>query len=153
MPYWPMLGFNIPRKFSLQNGHSYWSVKVFSLESFPLYVTTADSCPNYCTQIVWQLKALCHHNFIINISLITEDGWKSSICGCQVSGVVTSWSHYLFPYICLALSGYSIKAYTRNRCVLLWSYKKWPHECTGMYIRIGIPFSMMHIFSLHFSDL
>ena len=37
MPYPPMIGFSIPWKFSPRNGPSYWSAKVFSLESFPLY--------------------------------------------------------------------------------------------------------------------
>ena len=37
--YPPMLGFGILRKFSPRNGHSYQSVKVFSLKSFPLYGT------------------------------------------------------------------------------------------------------------------
>ena len=37
MPYSHTLGFSIPRKFSLRNGHTYRSTKVFSLESFPLY--------------------------------------------------------------------------------------------------------------------
>ena len=37
MPYPPMLGFCIPQKFSPRNGRSQRSVKVFSLESFPLY--------------------------------------------------------------------------------------------------------------------
>ena len=37
VPYPPMIGFRIPQKFSLQNDHSYRSMKAFFLESFPLY--------------------------------------------------------------------------------------------------------------------
>ena len=36
-----MMGFSIPQKFSPRNGHFYHSVKVFSLESFPLYGNTS----------------------------------------------------------------------------------------------------------------
>ena len=39
VPCPPMLGFSILQKFSPRNGHSHWSAKVFSLESFPLYVS------------------------------------------------------------------------------------------------------------------
>ena len=54
VPYPPMLQFSIPRKFSPRNGHSYRSVKVFSLESFPLY---SMSIPQVCLDFLLRSQA------------------------------------------------------------------------------------------------
>ena len=75
-PYQSMIGFSIPQKIFHEMVNSYWSVKVFSLESFRLYSThlTTRELPHSMLSVlaignaIWMLKEILPDSLdILNI--------------------------------------------------------------------------------------